>query len=103
MRMQWRETLYQVGIAVKEVFGVGSMHTSFFSSHQQFIFCQQIKKRISANDYIFFNKERFQHYQQLATSAPWLLFADEQHLLNDNFSFINCSKLQLLMFIKSLS
>jgi hypothetical protein len=35
--MQRHETLYQVRIAVKEVFGVGSMHTSFSITHQQFI------------------------------------------------------------------
>jgi len=34
MRMKWRKTLYQVGIAVKEMFAVSGMHTSFALSYK---------------------------------------------------------------------
>jgi hypothetical protein len=38
--MHWRKILYQIGIAVKEMLGIGGVYTSFFSSYQQFILGQ---------------------------------------------------------------
>ena len=61
MGMHWLEIMHQVGIAVKEMFGVGGVHTSFFISYQQFIFCQQIKECISAYQYFSLLKEGLQH------------------------------------------
>ena len=49
MGMQWREILYQVGIAIKEMFGVGSKGAAVTLTHQHFIFRQQIKQPITAN------------------------------------------------------
>src|ERR1700741_1407703 len=49
MWMQWRETLYQVGIAVVKVFTVGCVSISFCFANKQFISGQQTKKTISAN------------------------------------------------------
>ena len=79
------------------------MHTSFFPSYQQLIFCQQIKKCIPANGYVSFNKEWLQHHQQLAAAASGLLFADEQHLLQDHFNFTDCGEIVFADVYKSLS
>ena len=56
MWMQWREILYQVGIAVIEVFTVGGVNTSFCFAYKQFIAGQQTEKTISANMNIVLSK-----------------------------------------------
>jgi hypothetical protein len=60
--MQWHKMLDQVGIAVKEVFGVSGMGASFSFPYQQFIFGQQMKESISSNMQILFFKKGLEHY-----------------------------------------
>jgi len=57
MGVQRRKSLYQIGVAVKEVFGVGGGNVSFSVTNQQLIFGQQMKERISSNAYFLFQKK----------------------------------------------
>jgi hypothetical protein len=83
MRMQGRKTLYQVGIAVKEVFAVGGIYTSFSFANKQLVAGQQIKEVVSPDADIVLLKEWLQHHQQLTATAARLLFADAKYLLDD--------------------
>ncbi len=51
MRMQWREILYQIGIAVKEVLAVGSVYAAFCLADKQLVFAQQGEEIISSHSY----------------------------------------------------
>jgi hypothetical protein len=61
--MQWRETLYQVGIAVIKVLAIGRVCISFCFTDKQFIPRQQTEKTIPANMNIVLQKEGPKHYQ----------------------------------------
>ena len=102
MSMQWCKTLYQVGIAEKEMFAVGGVHTCFSPAYQQLVFRQQIQEIISAHTNVLLPKEGLQHHQQFTAAAAWLMFADAKHLLYDALFVAYLLKLMLLMFIISL-
>lgn len=63
MWMQWREILYQVGIAVIKVFTVSRVCISFRFTDKQFISGEQTEKTIPANINIVLQKEWLKHYQ----------------------------------------
>lgn len=86
MCMQWCKTLYQVGIAEKEMFAVGGVHASFSPAYEQLVSGQQIKETISSYAYVLLAKEGLQHNEKFTAAAAWLLFADAKYLLNDALS-----------------
>lgn len=84
MCLQWREILYHIGIAVKEVLAVGSVYAAFCLTDKQPIFAQQRKKIISSHNYIMLLKKRLQHDIKFAPSTAWLMGANSINLINDN-------------------
>lgn len=102
MRMQWRKTFYQVRITVKEMFAVGSMHTSFSFANQQLVFGQQMEEVVSADTNVLLLKERLQHHQEFTATTSWLVFTKAQHLLYDALFITDLYELMLLLFVKSL-
>lgn len=51
MCLQWRESLYHIGIAVKEVLAVGSVYAAFCLADKQLVFAQQGEEIISSHNY----------------------------------------------------
>ncbi len=83
MCLKRRETLYQVGIAVKVMFTVGSINVSFCFTYQQFIFCKKIKKSISSDDDVMLFKKRREHDEEFSSATAWLKFSYKIYLLQD--------------------
>ena len=81
MSLKWCKILYQVRIAAKVMFAVGGMYTSFYSSYQQLIVPQQIKKIIPAHGYFLLGKKWLQHNKKFSPATAWLVFTNVIYLL----------------------
>lgn len=81
MSFEWLKILCQVGIAVKEVFGICGKHTAFCFSYQQFVSFQKIKEAVSSYVDVMLMKERLKHDKKFTATTAGLLFTDRINLL----------------------